>query len=100
MTTIQPKQFVAKLTQEGQNVPTINILLNELGGVPVITREQNGVYVFTLPGAFPANKTTGFTSAGFADVITDPGEQDFFYIETRDYKDGLTNISLIVNVYQ
>lgn len=51
------KSYSILFSQEGTNTPTITQLINDLGGIPVITRLSAGNYSFTLNGAFPENKT-------------------------------------------
>ena len=51
------KEYVALLTQSGGNAPTAVVLSNTLGGVPVWTKNNIGVYYLILIGAFPVDKT-------------------------------------------
>jgi len=56
--TIKPyKIYTALLTQASTGIPTVKILENTLGGVPVYSYTSTGIYVMTLTGAFPADKT-------------------------------------------
>jgi hypothetical protein len=50
--------YTALLTQSGTNAPVATVLENTLGGTVVWSRDVAGIYVATLSGAFPANKTT------------------------------------------
>lgn len=54
--------YTALISQTGTSDPTVTVLQNTLSGTPVWTRSSTGVYVATLTGAFPANKTTPFNS--------------------------------------
>ena len=45
-------EYVALLTQAGTGAPTLTVLKNTLGGTPVATRTDIGVYRLTLAGAF------------------------------------------------
>ena len=49
--------YTALLTQTGTNAPTATVLLNTLGGEPVWSYVDVGLYAITLNGAFTANKT-------------------------------------------
>ncbi len=51
------RKYVAKIMQTGQEDPVASVLLNTLEGVPVWTRIEQGRYLCTLPGAFPADRT-------------------------------------------
>lgn len=48
--------YTALISQTGTSTPVATILENTLGGVPVITRDHAGFYLFTLAGAFPDDK--------------------------------------------
>ena len=67
------KIYTALLTQSGTNNPTVIVLENTLGGVPVWTRHAEGVFYGTLTGVFAEDKTaifTGFNLSGnFGDAI-------------------------------
>ena len=54
--------YRALLTQTGTNAPVATVLENTLGGTVVWTRDSTGIYIGTLLGAFPSNKTFGFAS--------------------------------------
>lgn len=62
-----PKKYVALLTQTGTSNPVATVLENSLGGTVVWTRDALGVYLGTLVGAFPANKTILQALTGGAD---------------------------------
>lgn len=44
--------YIASLSQTGTDAPTATVLVNELGGEVVWTRDSQGVYTATLEGAF------------------------------------------------
>lgn len=54
------KIYVALMTQTGINAPTVTILQNTLGAIPVWTYNGPGDYAVTLAGAFPNTKTVVF----------------------------------------
>ena len=68
------KVYRALLAQEGDVLPTVTILENTLGGVPVLSRQEAGQYTFTLADAFPALKTfvslTGVFDGGSPEAYT------------------------------
>jgi hypothetical protein len=53
---VQPKKYVALLTQTSTSAPTATVLDNTIGSI-VWTRSSAGTYVGTLTGAFIASKT-------------------------------------------
>ena len=53
----EPKVYIALLTQTGTDAPVATVLKNTLGGVPVWSYSNVGVYTGTLASAFTANKT-------------------------------------------
>lgn len=57
------KKYVALLTQSGTDAPVATVLENSLGGTVVWTRNDVGVYIGTLAGAFTANKTFALGNA-------------------------------------
>ena len=52
------KSYNASLVQTGTNAPVATVMSNGLSAAIVWTRENVGVYVGTLNGAFTANKTS------------------------------------------
>lgn len=50
------KAYVALLTQSGTNAPVATVLENTIGNI-VWTRTSPGIYIGTLTGAFPIEKT-------------------------------------------
>ncbi len=56
------KSYVAILEQSGTSAPTVNVLENTLGGIPVWSYSSQGNYDCTLSGAFTQNKIIFFTS--------------------------------------
>jgi hypothetical protein len=60
-------EYEALISQSGTSAPTIDSLgVNTLGGNPVASRDGAGLYKLTLAGAFPANKTFAYFTAGSA----------------------------------
>jgi hypothetical protein len=51
------KSYVALLTQTGTNAPVATVLENTLGGTPVWSYSDTGLYLLTLTGAWVTNKT-------------------------------------------
>ena len=51
------KVYRALLTQEGTDAPTAIVFENTLGGTPIWTRSDAGIYNCTLAGAFIGTKT-------------------------------------------
>jgi len=58
-----PKVWRGLLSQTGTDAPTAIVLENSLGGDIVWTYSSTGIYLGTLVGAFPANKTFTIGSA-------------------------------------
>ena len=61
------KVYRALITQSGTNAPTAIVLENTLGGTPVWSHFDVGIYRLTLAGAFTVDKTfiiTGFSEGG------------------------------------
>ena len=72
--------------------PTVTVLENTLGGVPVWTREAAGSYTINLSGAFPVNKVAaicapeyqpdvGYGGFGVFELLS-PGQPDQLVFET------------------
>ncbi len=57
------KRYVAIITQSGTSAPTATVLENSLGGTVVWTRDDVGLYIGTLSGAFVSNKTVVLVSS-------------------------------------
>lgn len=55
--SVNYKIYRALVNQNGTDAPTVTVLENTLGGVPVFTRDGIGEYGITLTGAFTNNKT-------------------------------------------
>lgn len=75
--TVTPKALVyrALLTQSSTGAPVATILENNLGGVPVWTRNSAGNYTATLAATFTADKTSvvfGANAAGSSLSATSP----------------------------
>ncbi len=71
------KEYVALLSQSGTSAPVATVLQNELGEVPVFSRDGTGEYYLTTTGdVFTANKTSvtitnsegGKTIGGYSDT--------------------------------
>jgi hypothetical protein len=52
-----PKRWTARITQSGENPPTVSVLENTLGGNVSWSRISEGVYFGELSGAFPQTRT-------------------------------------------
>ena len=50
------KRFLCLATQTGTNAPTMDILVNDLGGTPVWSYDSVGYYYLTLTGAFAGRR--------------------------------------------
>lgn len=61
------------MTQDGTDLPTVEVLRNTLGGTPVFTYVGPGIYTATLEGAFPLNKTSWFLGSGGGDGVIELG---------------------------
>lgn len=48
------------LSQSGTNPPTVKVLTNTLGGTPVLSYVDAGIFIATLEGAFPIDRTSSF----------------------------------------
>lgn len=65
------KVYTALLTQTGTNAPVATVLENTLGGTPVWTRDDAGIYIATLTSAFVRHKTwitVGTSGDGYDDT--------------------------------
>jgi hypothetical protein len=62
--------YTALLSQDGTDAPVATVLQNTLGGTVVLTRTALGIYLMTLNGAFPENKTIcpPFDTGGFVSI--------------------------------
>ena len=58
------KVYTVLATQSSTNAPTITVLENTLGGVPVWSYSTTGEYLATLAGAFVSGKTAIFIQDG------------------------------------
>ena len=61
-TLIPFKKYVALITQNGTDAPSLVVMENTIGAI-VWSRETTGHYKATLAGAFPADKTWAIVSA-------------------------------------
>lgn len=82
------KVYTALLTQSGTDVPVANVLENTIGDI-VWTRDNTGVYVATLNGAFITSKTYITTylngNTGNANYTqTQYIDEDLFYLYSLD----------------
>lgn len=106
---VVPKRYRALFTQNGTNVPTVNVLENTLGGTVVWTRLSAGNYRGTLTGAFPVNKYFAPMPIGGFDTNANTGGGGNTYsyyrgsdnyvtlITSSDY--NLTNSPVEITVY-
>lgn len=78
------KVYRALLTQSSSDAPVATVLENTLGGTVVWTRDNVGVYIATLTGAFSVNKTV-LPSGGVGKAdISDLSNQKQFYFDQLD----------------
>lgn len=96
--------YTALLTQTGTNAPVATVLENTLGGTVVWSYDDTGVYVGTLTGAFPADKTVVFgqprlvSSGEYASAYRD--NDNMITVEVNDGADNrLSNYSIEIRVY-
>lgn len=109
----EPKVYVALLTQSGTDAPVATVLKNTLGGVPVWSYSNVGVYTGTLASAFTANKTiTNINQAGVNLAFPEEtGFKSFFRVNDNtvrimtklvsygDANDLLDGVSIKIEVY-
>ena len=100
------KIYNAILTQEDTYNPVATVLQNTLEGVVVWTRDAEGIYLGTLSGAFPTNKTL-VQAINSAHKLTDVNNSSSNAIEittrsllTGDPTDGFTKMSVEIKVYE
>ena len=100
------KIYNAILTQEDTYNPVATVLQNTLGGTVVWTRDAEGIYLGTLAGAFPTNKTL-VQAVNSAHKLTDVSNSSSNAIEittrsllTGDPADGFTKMSVEIKVYE
>jgi hypothetical protein len=95
-TVIGYKEYVAVFSQTSTQDPEVSVKKNNLGGEVVWTREDVGVYVGTLTGAFPAGRTVSPnkfqilsppTSSDLAMSVSVASE-DSLSVETSTYTTG------------
>jgi len=94
------KVYAAAFTDNGADVPTINILENTIGDI-VWTRNQLGRYYGTLAGAFPENKmiplngdVVAFVSGTYFQVIISRVSSDVIAID-QFATDGSGNVEQV-----
>lgn len=109
-------KYVALVSQGGVEAPTVIVLENTLGVVPVFSRDDVGRYKLTSAGAFTANKTTvsngtiGFTGESVIKplfTVDSFGDVDNIYLQTVNLAgvgipsidDVLSNILIEIRVY-
>ena len=109
----EPKVYIALLTQTGTDAPVATVLKNTLGGVPVWSYSNVGVYTGTLASAFTANKTiTNINQAGVNLAFPEEtGFKSFFRVNDNtvrimtklvsydDANDLLDSVSIKIEVY-
>ena len=90
-TTKPYKSYVVSLTQTSTGAPSPTVLINELGGVPVWSRNTQGYYDVTLAGAFTVGKTlvlveplAGQNATGYSIIET----KTLDYIRIGTIEDG------------
>ncbi len=68
------KEYTALLTQSGTDDPVATVLANDLGGTVVWTRDNTGIYIGTLAGAFGTNNVIFHATFGksIGDAYTIP----------------------------
>lgn len=98
--------YTALLSQSDTDAPTATVLENTLGGTVVWTRDEEGVYIGTLAGAFTAEKTwcsvtgDGDSPFGAAAVRTTDDTVQFYTLDaTGTFIDGFSILSLEIRVY-
>jgi hypothetical protein len=105
------KFYKVLLSQASTNAPTISIIQNTLGGVPVASYQGIGAYRLTLAAAFPQSKTLAFLQNNLDDAaalsilsVKVDASGDFLSISTgsgQDQSDDyLNNTCLLVEVHQ
>lgn len=93
------KTYKAIISQAGGSAPTVNVLENTIGSI-VASRILDGVYYFTLSGAFTTNKTFIYgqpEKTGTVVVYRDG--TDRFIIESGGVDSILDQYCVEVNVY-
>ncbi len=86
------KVYSALLTQTSTNAPVATILQNTLAGTPVWTRSAQGIYLATLSGAFPLNKTGCSPVGDGADLSVIFGALPEYFIYRES--DNVINLSV------
>ena len=101
------KEYVALLSQSGTSAPVATVLQNELGEVPVFSRDGTGEYYLTTTGdVFTANKTSvtitnsegGKTIGGYSDTT-----KTVYFSQNEDtstYIDEFESVTMIIRVYE
>lgn len=96
------KTLVGLLSQSGTGIPSFLIFENTLGGIPVWSRDAEGVYKATLAGAFTVGKTVyppfstpyssiplwGALPFDYCYNVSSPAEVDFFLVYFYDAQTG------------
>lgn len=103
------KEYVALISQEESGAPSAVVLKNTLGGAVVWTRDDPGVFLATLAGAFPANRTTILINPGVDGVlvngkrasdnviqVTTKAESEGSFVESDD---SLSAATIVIRVY-
>lgn len=95
----QPKVYRAMINQSGTNPPVSTIIRNELGVVPVWSRNISGEYVLTSVGNFPYGRTFFNYSENQTDTRIDWNVQGDSIILICTADDILIDMMLEIWVY-
>lgn len=95
------KIYAVEFSQIGTGAPTVSIILNQLSGAIVWTRNSVGSYTGTLSGAFPANKSYAIYSS-LDTVDYDKRFYQFndnqFFIEQRNAGTPIDGVSIYLEI--
>ena len=78
------KRFLCSATQTSTNAPTMDILVNSLGGTPVWSYDSVGYYYLTLTGAFAGRRAVR--------IGNEFGSDDYAISFTSDNTDNQINV--------
>lgn len=99
------KEISGFLSQDGTDLPTLDIVVNDFDEAPVFARYGLGLYGITITGAFTADKTifpspittirSGGLNQGFSTVTMSTATTDVVTISSFQHiSNGATNIVL------
>ena len=99
--------YTALMSQTGVNAPTAVVLQNTLSGTIVWTRTSPGLYVGTLAGAFPVNKTwcISINGIGNHEIVcrihrANDNQVEIYATDTNVFDDDLmVNVNVKIEVY-